>query len=147
MNCFRTIVAASCLAFACSGIALATGTARIQKADGGVRYYRNVKIVIANRKMSVTTSNGVGKLVIDKAGCMASGELVRCYPFDAVVYQRGDARRIPIASGTAYVNPTSMAMQLPLSSMRLPPRGVLLVMRTQTGAYFSLNGVADVLKR
>ena len=125
----------------------AAGSARIQQANGDVRSYPNVRIVIENKQMSVTSADGVGKLVFQKAACSAVGKLIRCYPYAAVLYQRGQARQINIERGTAWLNPTAVGEQLPRSSTMLPPRGVLLSVLTKAGTYLSLTGTVDQLKR
>lgn len=67
------------VAFAiCPSRACATGTARIQRPDGSVSTYRNVRIGVQNQSMSITSSDGQGTVVISKAACSRVGELLRC---------------------------------------------------------------------
>ncbi len=127
--------------------AFATGTARVQQADGAVRYYHEVFIRIENKQMSVTSADKVGTILIQKAACSAVGKLIRCYPYDAVLNQRGRTQHIEIQNATAWFNPTDARQQLPQSSMQLPPRGVLMSIRTKAGTYLSLNGTVDELKK
>ena len=125
----------------------ATGSARVQQYNGAVRTYSNVRIVIENKQMTITSADGVGKLVFQKAACESIDGLVRCYPYSAVLYQRGESRQIQIDRGTAWLNPGSVKKQLPRSSTQLPPHGVLLSIRTKAGTYVSLTGTVDQLKR
>jgi hypothetical protein len=79
----RALVSVLCLACLLSvqiGAANATGTARIQQRDGAVKTYRNVRIRIENKSMSITSSDGKGTIIISKAACSMIGKLVRCLP-------------------------------------------------------------------
>jgi hypothetical protein len=125
----------------------ATGTARIQQRDGAVQTYRDVRIRIADKSMSITSSDGKGTIVISKAACSTIGELVRCLPYEAVLDQGGGTKPIAMQTGTVWLNPSGAKQQLPQSSMQLPPRGVLLSIRTKAGTYFSLDGTVDEVKK
>jgi hypothetical protein len=132
------------VAFAvCAGAAGATGTARIQRPDGSVSTYRNVRISVQNQSMSITSSDGKGTVVISKAACSRVGELLRCLPYDATLEQFGKATHIALASGTVWLNPSQTKQQLSHSSAQLPPRGVLLAVKTKRGIYLSLTGTVD----
>ncbi len=128
-------------------VSAATGTARIQQADGNVKTYSNVRINIAQQKMSITSSDGKGTLVISKAACSMIGKMIRCYPYAATLEQGGTARPITVVNATVWLNPSGESQQLPRSSMHLPPRGVLLSLQTKAGTYVSLSGTADELKK
>lgn len=132
------------LPFAC---ALASGTALVQQRDGSVKIYRDVFIQIRNEELAVTTADGVGTLVIGKAACTKVGELVKCLPYDATLYQRGWKDRVKLTSGTAWFNPTTVAQPLAHSSAQIPPHGVLLSVTSKAGTYFSLTGTVDEIKK
>jgi hypothetical protein len=130
-----------------AGPADALGTARIQHPDGSVSTYQNVRIVIWNESMAITSSDGQGTVVIGKASCTKIGELVKCLPWDATLFQNGHKLHIPLKSGTVWLNPTRTTQQLSHSSTQIPPRGVLLAVETRRGTYVTLTGVVDEVHR
>ena len=125
----------------------ALGTARIQHPDGSVSTYTNVRIVIWNESMAITSSDGQGTVVIGKASCTKAGELVECIPWDATLFQNGQKIHIPLQSGTVWLNPSGATRTLSHSSTQLPPRGVLLAAETRRGTYFTLTGIVDEVHR
>lgn len=137
----------ACLLSVHGGAANATGTARVQQHDGAVHTYRNVRIRIENKSMSITSRDGKGTITISKAACSVVGKLMRCLPYAAVLDQNGGTKPIAMRSGTVWLNPSDAKQQLPHSSTQLPPRGVLLSIQTRAGTYLSLNGTVDELKR
>jgi hypothetical protein len=126
-----------------AGPAGATGTVVIQQRDGMRKTYDNVRIAIRDESMAISSSDGQGTIVLGKAACTKAGELLRCIPYDATLYQYGAKRHIPLASGTVYINPTQTTQPLTHSSAQLPPRGVLLSVKTKAGTYVSLTGRVD----
>lgn len=140
------VLAAACLA-AVPGLASATGTALIQHIDGSKKTYTGVRIVVLNESMAITSRDGKGTVVIGKAACTKVGELVECLPYDATLFQSGQTVHIALQSGTVWLNPTKATVQLSHSTTRLPPRGVLLAVRTRRGTYVTLTGVVDEVKR
>jgi hypothetical protein len=130
-----------------SAPAHATGTVRIQAADGSARTYDKVRIVIWNESMAITSSDGKGTVVLGKAACTKIGELVRCLPYDATLFQNGRTTHITLQSGTVWLNPSRTYQPLSHSSTQLPPRGVLLAVRTKRGTYVTLTGVVDEVNR
>jgi hypothetical protein len=52
-----------------------------------------------------------------------------------------------LQSGTVWLNPSNTTESLSHSSTELPPRGVLLAVRTKRGAYVTLTGVVDEVHR
>lgn len=142
------IKAAGVALFACVGIvplvALATGTARIEQTSGDVKTYKNVRIAIEHKEMTLTSADGVGQFVITRAACEAVDKLVRCYPNDAMLKQHGETLPITIVDGSAWLNPTSTKQQVPNSATQLAPHGVMLSFKTKRGSKVSLTGVVDV---
>lgn len=130
-----------------AGTAAALGTARIQQADGAVKTYANVYIRIANKSMTITSADRKGTLVLQKAACSMVGDLMRCYPYSATLNQHGAVRPISLITGTVWLNPSDVKHQLPKSSTQLPPRGVLLSLKTKKGTYVSVTGTIDELKK
>lgn len=121
----------------------ADGTAVIQPADGAAKTYTGVHIAIRDESMAITSADGQGMIVLGKAACTKIGELLRCIPYDATLYQYGAKRHIPLTSGTVWLNPTQSTQTLTHSSAQLPPRGVLLLVKTKAGTYVSLTGRVD----
>src|SRR5579883_422697 len=68
----------------------ASGTAVIQQPDGAAKTYAGVHIAIRDESMAITSPDGRGMLVLGKAACTKTGELVRCIPYDATLYQYGE---------------------------------------------------------
>jgi len=127
-------------------VAFATGTARVQQSDGSVKTYKNVRISVAEQHLSITSSDGKGTLVINRAACYVVGKLMRCLPSSAVLNQNGSTLPIAIEYGSAWFNPSSENQQLPHSSTQLPPHGVLLSLQTKRGTYVTLDGIVDEKK-
>jgi len=123
--------------------AAATGTARIQQADGETKTYSNVHLRIADKRMWITSHDRKGTIILDKAACTAIGKMLRCYPYEATLDQAGHHHTIVLQSGTVWINPTESMQQLPHSSTQLRPRGVLLTLRTKKGTFVSLSGTVD----
>jgi len=151
MKRFREALAFALFTFAALSVvprcASATGTATIALPDGSMKTYYNVRIVIWNESMAVTSSDGKGTVVFGKASCTKIGDLVRCLPWDATLFQNGDKLHIPLRSGTAWFNPSPTMQQLSHSSTQIPPRGVLLAVRTRRGTYVTLTGTIDEVHR
>lgn len=127
--------------------ATATGTARIEHPDGTVSTYSNVRIVIWNESMALTSSDGRGTVVLGKASCTKTDALIRCLPWDATLFQHGEKIHIPLRSGTVWLNPTQAYQQLTDSSTHIPPHGVILAIETKHGTYVTLTGVIDEVHR
>jgi hypothetical protein len=127
--------------------ASAAGTAMVWQRDGSEKTYANVSIRLAREELALTTSDGVGSLVIGKAACTKAAVLVRCLPYDATLFQNGEKKRIALRTGTVWLNPTTSRQLLPYSSAQIPPHGVLISITSKTGTYLSLNGTVDEVQR
>lgn len=125
----------------------ATGTAMIVQPDGTSKTYANVRVVIWNESMAITSSDGQGTVVFGKASCTKIGELVRCLPWDATLFQNGAKAHIGLKSGTVWLNPTGDFQSLSDSSQKIAPHGVLLAVRTKRGTYVTLTGTVDEVHR
>lgn len=125
----------------------ATGTAVIAQADGSTKSYANVRITIWNESMAVTSSDGQGTVVFGKASCTKVGELVRCLPWDATLFQNGGKLHIALQRGTVWLNPTSDYQSLSNSTQKIAPHGVLMAVRTKRGTYVTLTGTVDEVHR
>lgn len=145
----RFVVAASFLAalVAVTGLANATGTATIQPLNGSAKTYQHVHIAIWNDEMTITSSDGKGTVVIGKAACTKIGALVRCFPYDAMLFQNGQQLHIFLKSGTVWLNPSHTTQEISQSSTRLPPLGVRLAVQTLRGTNVTLTGTVDEVHR
>ena len=135
------------LLFCVPGPALATGTAVIAHPDGTESTYTNVRIAIWNQSMAITSADGQGTVVIGKASCTKIGELVKCLPWDATLFQNGNKVHIALQSGTVWLNPSTTYQPLSHSSTQLPPHGVMLSVQTKRGTYVTLTGIVDEVHR
>ncbi len=129
------------------GPAGATGTARVVQRDGSQKTYTNVRISIKNGSMAITSADGQGTIVLGDAACTKVGELLECLPYDATLLQYGRKTHIALQSGTVWLNPSKTRQPLSHSSTQLPPRGVLLAVRTKKGTYVTLTGVVDEVQK
>jgi hypothetical protein len=136
-------ILAAALAVASPWSARAAGTVLVQQRDGSIKTYNNVRITVGNAQMEITSADGQGTLVLGKAACTKVGDLVRCIPYDATLFQNGLKMHIFVQSGTVWLNPTTSNQPLALSSAQLPPHGVLLSLHTRAGTYVSLTGTVD----
>lgn len=127
--------------------AAASGTAVITQPDGSTKSYANVHVAIWNESLAVTSSDGKGTVVFGKASCTKVGELVRCLPWDATLFQNGGKVHIALQSGTVWLNPTSDYQMLSDSTEKIAPHGVLLAVRTKRGTEVTLAGTVDEVHR
>jgi hypothetical protein len=136
-----------CIAFAGSlgTVAGAKGVSIIQKAGKDPERYPGVGItLIKNTSLTVTSPNGKDKLTIDKAACFMVGELQRCLVSHVTFQKEGGAiKPIDLEMGTVYVNLTNSNQPMSHSSAQLPPKGVLIALKTRIGTYITVDGVVD----
>jgi hypothetical protein len=125
----------------------ATGSAHIRHPDGTVSDYPNVRISIDSTSMTLTSSDGAGRVYIGKAGCTRIGALLKCLPYDATLDQDGTMTHIPIKSGDVWLNPTKTPATIPDTGRKLPPLGVVLTMDTKGGSSVLLSGTADEVQK
>jgi len=141
------VLAALAAAAAPSVPAQATGTVHILQRDGSTRTYTHVRIFIRNESMAITSSDGQGTLVLGKAACTKVGDLLECLPYDATLFQNGTQFHIALQSGTVWLNPGKTEQRLTHSWTELPPRGVMLAIRTKRGTYVTMTGTVDEVQR
>jgi hypothetical protein len=138
---------AGLVAFAAMAPADATGTGTVRQSDGSVKTYTGVTVRLARQELALTTSDGLGTLVIAKAACTKSGTLVECLPYDATLFQNGQKVRIVLRSGTVWLNPTTSPQLLPNSSAHMLPHGVVISMTSARGTHFSFSGTVDEVQK
>ena len=147
----KFIATFACLVFAaiaCAQCAAALGTVTVQKVDKPIQTYANARIVYQPKKaLLITTSDGKGTLIIDKAACSYVGDLLTCLPTSIQLKQNGTVSPINISKGTVYANLTGQSQPLSNSSMRLPPNGILFSVTTKLGTIINVMGVIDTVTK
>jgi hypothetical protein len=126
-----------------AALARADGTARIQQADGSVVIYRNVKIQIVQKTLTMTSADGKGTLMIYRAACSYQGDIMACLPTGTTLVQGGSVTPIKLVSGTVYANLTDEPHSLSASTTKLPAHSILMALKTKRGTYITLSGSID----
>ncbi len=144
---FGAIIVAAAIILASSSHAWATGTVRVQQQDGSVQLYPDATIRITNKTLRVTTADGKGTLIIDKAACSYLGDLMRCLPYSMTLNQGGGTHPLDFQRGTVYLNLTDVKQPLPLSSKQIPPRGIMLSLTTKIGTIVDITGLIDEVSK
>jgi len=123
--------------------ARAMGTMTIQQSNGVTNVYRDVVIKVIHNALYMTSADGKGTLVINRAACSYQGDLMVCFATGATLVQAGQTSSLDFKHGTLYVNSTDDAQQLALSTAKVPAHGILLSFSTKIGTYVSLTGTID----
>jgi hypothetical protein len=123
--------------------AAAMGTVLIRQADGSTNTYHDVAIKVIHNALYMTTSDGHGTLVINRAACSYQGDLMVCFATSATLVQAGKTSAIDLKKGTIYVNSTNDPQQMLLSTTKVPPHSIVLSFSTNRGTYVSLSGRID----
>ncbi len=144
----RVAICAGALAlvavFACGASpARAGGTAMIAQIDGSLDKYDNVSAAIIHKNLFVTTHDGRGTLVIQRAACAYQGQLMVCFPTAVTLVQAGGSKPLDLRDGTIYLNLTDSAQPLALSTTKVAAQSVLLSFTTKRGTYVSVSARLD----
>jgi hypothetical protein len=123
--------------------ALADGSMTIVQPDGTQNLYHDVMIKVIHNVLYVTSPDGKGTLVINRAACSYQGQLMVCFATHATLVQSGAVSPLDFKTGTLYVNTTDDWQQLTLSTTKVAPHGIMLSFTTKRGTYVSLNGTFD----
>ena len=123
--------------------ARAEGTLTIQQSGGEKNVYHNVAIKVLHSALYVTSEDGKGTLVINRAACAYQGKLMVCLPTSAALVQSGKTSALDFQKGTVYLNSTDDAQQLSASTTKVAPHSIVLSFTTQRGTYVSLTGQID----
>lgn len=121
----------------------ARGTATIVQADGHTDVYRDVNISVIRGVLYVTTADGTGTMVINRAACSYQGQLMVCFATHAALIQSGETSPLDFKSGTLYANDTDDYLPLALSTTKVPPHSILLSFTTKRGTSISVSGRFD----
>lgn len=140
--CAVLLVLAASLGWGASS-ARAAGTVLIRQADGQTNVYHDVVIKVIHNALYMTTSDGKGTLVINRAACAYQGQILVCFATGAALVQAGTTKAVDLKHGTIYVNSTDDAQSLPRSTTKVPAHSILLSFSTDRGTYVSLSGRID----
>jgi hypothetical protein len=121
----------------------AAGTVLIRQANGQTNVYHDVVIKVIHNALYMTTSDGKGTLVINRAACSYQGQIMVCFATNAALVQAGKTSALDLKHGTIYVNSTDDSQSLPLSTTKVPAHSILLSFSTDRGTYVSLSGRID----
>lgn len=127
--------------------ARATGTLQINDSDGDRNTYTGVTVNVFSGSLFVTSADGKGTLVVNRAACSYQGKIIVCLPTSVILVQKGTSNALALTIGTVYLNYTGEAQPLTLSSEKLPAHAVLLSFRTASGTYVTLRGTLDQVIR
>lgn len=123
--------------------ALASGTVHIMQPDGMLQTYPGAQIKIAHDVLFVTSADGKGTLMINRAACSYQGEVLVCFPTSVYLIQGSGPQKLDLTTGTVYVNMTDSKQPLRYTSAQLEPHSVMLSFSTKRGTYVSLSGTFD----
>jgi hypothetical protein len=140
--CAALLVSLAVCAFGTTA-ARAAGTVTIVQADGHTDVYHDVVIKVIHSALFMTSADGKGTLVINRAACSYQGELMVCLPTGATLVQAGQTSSLDFKKGTIYVNSTDDPQQLALSTAKVAPHSIVLSFTTKRGTYVSLSGRID----
>ena len=124
-------------------VAYAKGTIRVQRSDGSTQVYPNVTLRIVDKTLQITTEDGKGTLIVNRAACSYQGELMVCLPYELSLVQGGQEQPLDFSRGTLYYNNTDTKQQMSHSSTQIPPGGVIGLLITKKGTIIAINGVVD----
>jgi len=123
--------------------AAAKGTMTIVQANGGTNTYQDVEIKVIRGALYMTSEDGKGTMVINRAACSNEGRLMRCYATGATLVQAGETSALDFQRGTVYVNNTDEYQPLVMSTTKVPPHSIMLSFTTKRGTVVTLNGSID----
>jgi hypothetical protein len=126
-----------------SGAAQAKGTVLIQQSNGHTNVYDDAVIKVIHGALYVTSADGEGTLVINRAACSHQGEILTCFATTATLVQSGETKALDLKKGTIYVNSTDAPQPLVLSTTKLAPHSIMLSLETDRGTYIGLTGGID----
>jgi hypothetical protein len=123
--------------------ARAEGTMTIAHSDGQTDVYHHVAIKVIHSALYLTSEDGKGTLVINRAACAYQGQLMVCLPTSAALVQSGKTSPLDFRKGTVYVNSTGDPQQLSASTVKVAPHSIVLSFTTKRGTYVSIIGQID----
>jgi hypothetical protein len=136
------IVAAVCCGLT-PAVANAAGTMTIHHSDGTANSYNDVDVRVFSGSLFLTSEDGDGTIVVNRAACSYQGRIIVCLPTSAALVQNGASHALDLKSGTIYLNYTDAAQPLSRSSAKLPANSVMLALSTRNGTTIILRGRLD----
>lgn len=121
----------------------ATGTATIVQANGRTNVYEGVSIKVIHGVLYMTTADGKGTLIINRAACSHQEQLLVCLATSATLVQSGQTSPLDFKRGTVYANDTGDYQPMVMTTTKLPPHSILFSMTTKRGTVMSLSGRLD----
>jgi hypothetical protein len=121
----------------------ATGTITIHHSDGTLNSYNDVDVRVLSGSLFLTSEDGDGTIVVNRAACSYQGKIIVCLPTSAALVQDGASHALNLKSGTIYLNYDDAAQPLSRSSAKLPPHSILLALSTRNGTVISVRGRID----
>ncbi len=141
-----TAILSALVLFALSATgARATGTLQINKNDGSVDTYEGVTVNVFSGSLFLTTADGKGTLVVNRAACSYQAKIIVCLPTSIILVQNGTSKSLALTTGTLYLNYTGDPQPLSSSSAKLPAHSATLSFTTGSGTYVSLRGGIDLV--
>jgi len=143
----RPATLATLLAFGLiTATANASGTTRVQQADGSVQTYTNVEMQISGATLRLRSSDRKATLEVSSSACSLIGEVQRCLPYATTLRQHGATHNIKLEHGTVYLNLSGETQPMRHTSQTLGPHEVLLLLHTTRGTIVSAKGTLDGAK-
>lgn len=127
--------------------AMASGTLSVWLADGTAQQYSGVTIRYVSHTLRVTSADGKGTFIINRAACSYNGQVQVCLPDKISIEQGGSTKPIDMSHGTVYANLTDENRQLPNSNQQIPPRGIVMSITTKIGTIVNLTGTIDEVQK
>jgi hypothetical protein len=123
--------------------AAAKGTMTIVQADGSTNTYNDVEIKVIHGALYMTSEDGKGTMVINRAACSHQGQLMVCFATHATLVQAGETSALDFQRGTVYANDTDDYQPMVMSTTKVPPHSIMLSFTTKRGTLVTLNGSID----
>ncbi|HVR47342.1 MAG TPA: hypothetical protein VMT95_12005 [Candidatus Binatia bacterium] len=123
--------------------AQAMGTVTIQQPNGARNTYHDAVIKVIHNALFITSADGKGTLVINRAACAYQGAVLVCFVTSATLVQAGKTSPLDFRNGTVYVNMTDQPQALARSTMKVPAKGIVSSFTTARGTYVNMIGSID----
>lgn len=127
--------------------ARATGTLLIQRSNGDAKTYSDVEIKALGGTLFLTSDDGDGTIVVNRAACSFQGKVMVCLPTSVVLVQDGESSPLALKSGTVYLNDTDQDQPLALSSQKIKAHSVMVAFTTRGGTHVNVVGQFDQVIR
>jgi hypothetical protein len=123
--------------------ARATGTILIQRSNGDAKTYPGIEIKALSGTLFLTSNDGHGTIVVNRAACSFQGKVMVCLPTSIVLVQDGESSPLALKSGTVYLNDTDQDQPLALSSQKIKAHSVMVAFTTKAGTHVNVVGQFD----